>query len=83
LIFIAKVILKKPRIVLLDEATSAVDSSTDAQIQEAFKNLSAGRTTFIIAHRLSTVMNADIILLVDEGKIGERGKSLCLLDQGN
>ncbi len=70
---IARVFLKKPRIVILDEATSAVDPSTEAQIQESFKKLSAGRTTFIVAHRLSTIMDADCILVVDNGEIIERG----------
>ncbi|KAL1636599.1 hypothetical protein SLS56_001184 [Neofusicoccum ribis] len=78
-IAIARVILKDPRIVLLDEATSAVDSSTEAQIQSAFRRLSSGRTTFVIAHRLSTVVNADMILVVDNGEVVERGSHLDLL----
>jgi len=79
---IARVFLKNPQIVLLDEATSAVDSSTEAQIQESFKKLSAGRTTFIIAHRLSTIMDADRILVVDNGEIVERGTHQELLERG-
>ena len=79
---IARVLLKNPKIVMLDEATSAVDSSTEAQIQEAFKCLSAGRTTFVVAHRLSTIMEADLILVVDRGEIIERGTHSELLHQG-
>ncbi|OCL06197.1 putative ABC transporter, partial [Glonium stellatum] len=79
---IARVFLKNPQIVLLDEATSAVDSSTEAQIQESFKKLSAGRTTFIIAHRLSTIMEADRILVVDNGEVVERGTHQELLERG-
>lgn len=73
-ISIARVILKKPEIILLDEAISAVDSSTEARIQEEFQTLSTGRTTFIIAHRLSTIKNANLILVTHEGKIAERGR---------
>jgi ABC-type multidrug transport system fused ATPase/permease subunit len=79
---IARVILKNPKIVMLDEATSAVDSSTEEQIQAAFEKLSAGRTTFVIAHRLSTVMDADLILVVDQGEIIERGTHDDLLRKG-
>ncbi|KAF1812774.1 hypothetical protein P152DRAFT_396283 [Eremomyces bilateralis CBS 781.70] len=70
---IARVLLKNPKIVLLDEATSAVDSETEGQIQDAFSRLSVGRTTFVIAHRLSTIMDANLILVVDKGHIIERG----------
>ncbi|KAK8214460.1 hypothetical protein HDK77DRAFT_479436 [Phyllosticta capitalensis] len=72
-IAIARVLLKSPQMVLLDEATSAVDSETEIQIQEAFKKLSKGRTTFVVAHRLSTIMDADLILVMNEGTIIERG----------
>jgi len=81
-IAIARVLLKNPQIVLLDEATSAVDSSTEEQIQEAFRKLSTGRTTFVIAHRLSTIMDADLILVVDHGEIVERGTHDELLQKG-
>ncbi|KAL3420894.1 ABC transporter [Phlyctema vagabunda] len=70
---IARIMLKNPRIILLDEATSAVDSVTEVQIQEAFRRLAMNRTTFIIAHRLGTVMDADMILVLDEGRIVESG----------
>ncbi|KAF2269730.1 hypothetical protein CC78DRAFT_528902 [Lojkania enalia] len=81
-IAIARVFLKNPKIVLLDEATSAVDSAIEAQIQEAFKTLSKGRTTFAIAHRLSTIVEADQILVVDKGEIIERGTHAELIEIG-
>ncbi|PSN75465.1 ATP-binding cassette-type vacuolar membrane transporter-like protein Hmt1 [Corynespora cassiicola Philippines] len=76
---IARVLLKNPKIVLLDEATSAVDSATESLIQDAFRKLSRGRTTFVIAHRLSTVVHADQILVVDKGEVVERGTHAELL----
>ncbi|KAH7203923.1 hypothetical protein DER44DRAFT_811360 [Fusarium oxysporum] len=72
-IAIARAMLKKPDIVLLDEATSAVDTDTEQQIQISFKRLCQGRTTFIVAHRLSTIMNADRIIVVENGEILEQG----------
>ncbi|KAF4964703.1 hypothetical protein FSARC_7410 [Fusarium sarcochroum] len=74
-IAIARAMLKKPDIVLLDEATSAVDTDTEQQIQVSFKRLCQGRTTFIVAgsHRLSTIMNADRIIVVENGEILEQG----------
>jgi ATP-binding cassette, subfamily B, beta-glucan exporter len=65
--------LKNPPILILDEATSALDAATEAKVSRALKTLMAGRTTFIIAHRLSTVRDADEILVFDNGRIVEQG----------
>lgn len=70
---IARTILKNPAILVLDEATSALDSHTEQEIQSAFEEISEGRTTVVIAHRLSTVVKADEILVMDDGQIVERG----------
>jgi len=72
-IAIARAILKDPRILVLDEATSALDTQSERLIQEALSRLAVGRTTFAIAHRLSTVLNADQILVIEGGRIVERG----------
>ncbi len=71
---IARTILKKPDILLFDEATSALDSHTEKEIQESLRSLSADRTTLVIAHRLSTVVDADEILVLDTGHVVERGR---------
>ena len=70
---IARAILADPRILILDEATSSLDSESEALIQEGLRYLMEGRTTFVIAHRLSTVRRADQILVVEAGRIIERG----------
>lgn len=78
---IARAILKNPRILILDEGTSSLDNQSEALIQEALENFMAFRTTFIIAHRLSTVQHADSILVMDQGEIVERGNHTELLKQ--
>ena len=70
---IARAILRDPAIVLLDEATSMIDTETEHLIQRAFKRLTSGRTTFVVAHRLSTIQHADKILVISNGEIAEMG----------
>ena len=77
---IARIFLRNPKILILDEATSALDSITEQQIQKAFNELSKGRTTLIIAHRLATIKDADRILLIDDGKVKECGTHQELID---
>ena len=79
---IARTILKNPPILLLDEATSALDTGTEREIQSALNEVSQGRTTLVIAHRLSTVVDADEILVLDHGRIIERGRHSELLALG-
>jgi ABC-type transport system involved in Fe-S cluster assembly fused permease/ATPase subunit len=79
---IARTILKGPPILVLDEATSALDTFTEKEIQDALDRVSRGRTTLVIAHRLSTVIGADEIILLDRGVIAERGAHAALLAQG-
>jgi subfamily B ATP-binding cassette protein MsbA len=81
-IALARAILKDPRILILDEATSDVDTETEVLIQRALENVMRGRTTFVIAHRLSTIRNADQIVVLDHGKIMERGTHAELLSAG-
>ena len=82
LLTIARVILANPKILILDEATSSIDTRTEIQIQSAMDNLMKGRTSFIIAHRLSTIKNADLILVINHGDIIEQGKHEELLKKG-
>ncbi|HNK62444.1 MAG TPA: ABC transporter ATP-binding protein [Anaerolineales bacterium] len=81
-IALARVILKNPRILVLDEATSSLDSESEALIQDALKRVMAGRTSIVIAHRLSTILAADMILVMDRGRIAERGTHEELLALG-
>jgi ATP-binding cassette subfamily B multidrug efflux pump len=82
LMTIARAILADPRILILDEATSSVDTRTEVLIQQAMDTLMKGRTSFIIAHRLSTIRNADLILVINEGDIVEQGNHEELLSRG-
>jgi ATP-binding cassette subfamily B protein len=79
LICFARAMLANPRIVVLDEATSAIDSVTEARLQKALDILLRGRTAFIVAHRLSTIRKANLVLVMDQGKIVERGTHESLL----
>jgi ATP-binding cassette subfamily B protein len=79
---IARTILKAPPILMLDEATSALDSHTEKDIQDALERIARGRTSLVIAHRLSTVVHADNILVLDQGEIVEQGTHLELLAKG-
>ena len=79
LIAFLRVYVRNPKILILDEATASIDSSTEALLQNALKKLSENRTTIVIAHRLSTIVNADKILLLEEGKILEEGTHRSLL----
>jgi ATP-binding cassette subfamily B protein len=82
LLTIARAILADPKILILDEATSSVDTRTEVQIQKAMNNLMKDRTSFIIAHRLSTIRDADLILVMDHGDIVEQGNHDELLAKG-
>ena len=82
LICIARVMLSLPPMLILDEATSSIDTRTEMKIQDAFNEMTEGRTSFIVAHRLSTIREADIILVMNEGKIVETGNHTTLLERG-
>lgn len=79
---IARAVLKNPPILILDEATSQLDTESERQVQQALEHLMAGRTVFVIAHRLSTVQNADRIIVLDEGKLVQSGTNESLLREG-
>ena len=81
LLTIARVILADPQILILDEATSSVDTRTESEVQKAMDNLMKGRTSFIIAHRLSTIRDADCILVMKQGTIVESGSHEDLIEQ--
>lgn len=81
LIAIARAILEDPDILILDEATSSVDTMTEVHIQKGLNNLMKGRTSFVIAHRLKTIENADQILVIKDGAIVEQGNHETLLSQ--
>ncbi len=82
LLTIVRAMVANPPMMILDEATSNVDTRTEQLIQDAFRKLTKGRTSFVIAHRLSTIRNADLIIVMKEGKIVEQGKHEELLEQG-
>jgi ATP-binding cassette, subfamily B, bacterial len=70
---IARTLLKDPRVLILDDSTSSVDTETEASIRQALTQLMKGRTTFVIAHRIQSVMDADLILVLEHGRIVQRG----------
>ncbi len=82
LVCFARALLANPRILILDEATSAIDALTEQRLQVALARLVAGRTSFVVAHRLSTIRHADLVLVLDDGRIIERGNHATLLEQG-
>jgi subfamily B ATP-binding cassette protein MsbA len=81
-IAIARALLKNAPILLLDEATSALDNETERQVQTALKTLMQGRTTLVVAHRLSTIADADVIYVVEGGRVVEQGRHAELLARG-
>ena len=82
LLCIARVMLSPPPMLILDEATSSIDTRMELKIQNAFAKLMTGRTSFIVAHRLSTIQSADVILVMNAGKIVEQGDHRALLARG-
>lgn len=82
LICIARIMVSKPDILILDEATSSIDTRTEILVQHALEKLMEGHTSFVVAHRLSTIKNADVILVMEKGRVVERGNHQQLLDMG-
>ena len=82
LVCFTRAMLADPRLVILDEATSSIDALTEARLQEALVRLLRGRTSFIVAHRLSTIRHADLVLVLDQGRVIERGTHAQLLALG-
>ncbi|MCY4569323.1 MAG: ATP-binding cassette domain-containing protein, partial [Candidatus Poribacteria bacterium] len=80
-IAIARVLIRDPKILILDEATSSLDTESEALVQDALTRLMKGRTSFVIAHRLSTILNADKILVLSDGKLVESGTHAELIQQ--
>jgi ATP-binding cassette subfamily B protein len=78
---IARTLIKDPRILILDDATSSVDTETESSIRDALQTLMRDRTTFVIAHRIQSVMDADLILVMDKGRIVQRGVHADLVNQ--
>lgn len=81
LLCITRVMLTNPKILILDEATSSIDTRTEIKVQQAFDTLTAGKTSFVVAHRLSTILEADVILYMENGKIKETGTHSSLMDK--
>ena len=81
LLCIARVMMGQPNMLILDEATSSIDTRTELKIQEAFQHLMEGRTSFIVAHRLSTIRTADVILVLKDGHVIEKGNHASLMEQ--
>jgi ATP-binding cassette subfamily B protein len=81
LISIARAFANNPELIILDEATSYIDSQTEKIIQDALRNLMSGRTAFVVAHRLSTIRHADKIVVIDQGRIIEQGTHDSLMDK--
>ena len=82
LLCITRIMLALPPMLILDEATSSIDTRTERKISDAFEKLMQGRTTFIVAHRLSTIVNADTILVMQSGRVVEQGTHKQLLQKG-
>ncbi len=78
---IARTLLKDPRILILDDSTSSVDTETEGVIRDALQTVMRGRTTFVIAHRIQSIMDADLVLVMDGGKIVQRGRHENLVNQ--